>query len=144
MRTASAHQARPKKIGAGHKGTKHRRRAVVEMGFSGIHEFDHLKKISGYSAEVLASFLGTTSRTLQNKRTRHLQFDLPLTERLRKLIQLFQQGIEIFGKPTEFSGWLEKPAYGLDMLIPVELLRQPGGLDLVSRELIAIKYGETI
>jgi putative toxin-antitoxin system antitoxin component (TIGR02293 family) len=135
---------RPKKVVATGKTSEQRRSVPLKKNFSGIQEFDYLKKISGYSADVLASLLGITSRTLQNKRSGQQLFDLPHTERLRKLIQLFQLGTEIFGTSTEFSSWLEKHAHGLDMQVPIDLLKQPGGLDLVTREIIAIKYGETV
>ncbi len=71
-------------------------------------------------------------------------FDIALTERLRKLSQLFKEGNELFGKKEEFNKWLQKPSYGLDYNIPSELLKEPGGLDKVMTELNSIKFGDII
>lgn len=107
-------------------------------------EFFLLKDISGFNNENLAMLLGTTYRTIHNKKNSCEPFDIAQTERLRKLSHLFKEGNEIFGNKKEFNEWLEKPAYGLDYVIPSELLKQPGGLDKVMDELNSIKFGDTI
>ena len=107
-------------------------------------EFFSLKEISGFNNENLAALLGTTHRTIHNKKISGEPFDLAQTERLRKLSQLFTEGNKIFGNKKEFGEWLEKPAYGLDYSIPYDLLKQPGGLDKVTDELYAIKFGDTV
>jgi putative toxin-antitoxin system antitoxin component (TIGR02293 family) len=108
------------------------------------HEFFILKDLSGFNNENLAALLGTTHRTIHNKKNSGEPFDLAQTERLRKLSQFFTEGTAIFGTKKEFKEWLEKPAYGLDYAIPGDLLKQPGGLDKVMDELYAIKFGDTI
>jgi putative toxin-antitoxin system antitoxin component (TIGR02293 family) len=108
-------------------------------------EFFLLKEIAaGYKNENLATLLGTTSRTIQNKKNNGEHFDISQTERLRKLNQLFKEGNELFGNKEEFNEWLQKPSYGLDNNIPSELLKQPGGLDKVMTELNSIKFGDAI
>ncbi len=116
----------------------------VTIALADIREFQQLKELSGLSAETLASLMGTTTRTLQNKKSGKTSFDLPLTERLRKLIQLFKEGTELLRTKDQFSKWLKQPAYGLDYTIPFDLLKNPGGLDKVMDELSAIKYGDTV
>lgn len=107
-------------------------------------EFFLLKDISGFTNENLAVLLGTTHRTIHNKKNSGEPFDIAQTERLRKLTHLFKEGNEIFGNKKEFNEWLEKPAYGLDYVVPFELLKQPGGLDKIMGELNSIKFGDTI
>ena len=107
-------------------------------------EFFLLKDISGFTNEKLAMLIGTTYRTIHNKKNSGEPFDIGQTERLRKLTHLFKEGNEIFGNKKEFNEWLEKPAYGLDYVIPFELLNQPGGLDKIMDELNSIKFGDTI
>ena len=107
-------------------------------------EFFMLKEISGFNNENLAGLLGTTHRTIHNKKNSGEPFDIAQTERLRKLSRLFKEGNEIFGNKKEFGEWLGKPAYGLDYAIPYDLLQQPGGLDKVMDELFAIKFGDTV
>ena len=107
-------------------------------------EFSSLKDISGYTNDDLATLVGTTHRTIRNKKTSGEFFDIAQTERLRKLTLLFEEGNEIFSNKEEFNNWLQKPAYGLDYDTPSELLKQPGGLDKVFNELRSIKFGDTV
>jgi uncharacterized protein (DUF2384 family) len=109
-----------------------------------VEEFQELKELCGLSVETLASVLGTTARNIQYKKVRKVPFDLPLTERLRKLSLLFLNGIEIFSSKEKLFDWLDQPAYGLDYAVPLNLLGEPGGLDKLLAELSAIKYGDTI
>jgi uncharacterized protein (DUF2384 family) len=108
------------------------------------HEFSVLKDVSGYNNEELATLIGTTHRTIRNKKTNGELFDIAQTERLRKLNQLFTEGNLVFGSKEQFSEWLEKPSYAFNYNIPSELLKQPGGLDKVLNELISIKFGDTV
>ncbi len=50
----------------------------------------------------------------------------------------------LFNNQAEFTTWLEKPSYGLNNSVPYNLLKQPGGIDIVLNELSAIKYGEAL
>lgn len=114
------------------------------MQHATVNEFALLKDMSGYTYEELAALLGTTHRTIRNKKNNGELFDIAQTERLRKLSQLFKEGNEVFGNKEEFNSWLRKPAYGLDYDTPSELLKQPGGLDKVMNELNSIKFGNTV
>ena len=62
---------------------------------------------------------------------------LAQTERLRKLSQLFTEGNDIFGTKKEFSEWLEITRLWLRLCDSDDLLKQPGGLDIVMDELYA-------
>jgi uncharacterized protein (DUF2384 family) len=42
----------------------------------------------------------------------------------------------------EFNRWLRKPAHGLGGRIPEQLLNYISGIELVSRELTRIEYGD--
>ena len=114
------------------------------MHHASVDEFSLLKDISVYTNEDLAALVGTTHRTIRNKKNSGELFDIAQTERLRKLKHLFEEGNEIFSNKEEFNNWLQKPAYGLDYDTPSELLKQPGGLDKVFNELRSIKFGDTL
>lgn len=114
------------------------------MQHATVDEFALLKDMSCYTYEELAALLGTTHRTIRNKKNHGESFDIAQTERLRKLNQLFKEGNEVFGNKEEFNNWLRKPAYGLDYDTPSELLKQPGGLDKVMNELNSINFGDTV
>ena len=54
-------------------------------------EFFSVKNISGYNNENLAALLGTTQRTILNKKNSGEPFDIAQTERLRKIKPAFQR-----------------------------------------------------
>src|ERR1700733_14249662 len=112
---------------SGNKTTKKNSIINNNIQYAFTDEFFLLKDISGNNNENLATLLGTTTRTIQNKKNNNEPFDLAQTERLRKLSWLYKEGNEIFGKKEEFNKWLQTPSYGLDYNIPAVLLKQPGG-----------------
>ena len=128
----------------GNKIAKKRNVKDRHLQLAYTEEFFLLKDISANSNENLATLLGTTTRTIQNKKNNAEPFDISQTERLRKLTKLFKEGNETFGNKDEFNKWMQAPSYGLDYAIPYELLKKPGGMDKIIDELNAIKFGDTI
>ncbi|MDQ6845294.1 MAG: MbcA/ParS/Xre antitoxin family protein, partial [Bacteroidota bacterium] len=57
-----------------------------------------------------------------------------------KLINLYQQGEEIFGNIDEFNLWLKKPFLN-NKLTPLNLMITTGGVDLISEELDKLAQG---
>ena len=126
-------------------GTKKNNAAIPhKIQNASPNDFFSLKEISGFNNENLAILLGTTQRTIQNKKNSGEPFGIAQTERLRKLTLLFKEGNEVFGNKEQFKEWLQKPSYGLDYNIPSDLLKQPGGLDIVMNELHSIKSGDAL
>ncbi len=123
--------------------TRRKNAASKKIQHALSHEFFELKDIAGCNNEYLATLLGTTQRTILNKKKSGEPFDISQTERLRKLTRLFGEGNEVFGNKEQFNEWLQKPSYGLDDT-PSELLKQPGGLDKVLNELNSIKFGDAV
>ena len=114
---------------------------TAERGIS-INTFDKLSSQSGYSKAALAGFIGMDVRTISNYKNKKKDFKKTDAEHLLKLEGLFNRGKEVFGSNEEFARWLGKPSYGLEGRIPEKLLNYISGIELVSRELTRIEYGD--
>lgn len=108
-----------------------------------------LAKIAFEVADVLqlhlnqmADILHTTTKTLHNYRLTKKKLNPAHSEQTLKLLALQMKGKEVFGDGTSFRRWLEKPAYGLDKQVPLDLLETSGGIDLVMEEIERIAYGD--
>lgn len=57
--------------------------------------------------------------------------------------ELFIKGIETFDNLERFISWLNKPSYGLNKQIPLNLLKTPQEIQSVLNELEKINNGQT-
>ena len=114
---------------------------TAEKGIS-ISLFERLVQQSGYSKAAMADFIGVDVRTISNYKNKNKQLTKTDAEHLLKLNDLFEKGKEVFGNSDEFTRWLGKPAYGLEGRVPEKLLNYISGIELVSRELSRIEYGD--
>ena len=117
---------------------------VIDKAEKGVplQIFDTLVDESGFNKATIAEFIGIDVRTVSNYRKDNRTFKKTDAEHLIKLKELFEKGREVFGDMGEFSRWLSKPSYGLGKRIPKQLLNYISGIDLVSRELSRIEYGD--
>jgi putative toxin-antitoxin system antitoxin component (TIGR02293 family) len=92
--------------------------------------------------DQLAEILHITTKTLRNYRQGKRKLNAAHSEQTLKLLALQLKGHKVFGEAAAFRRWLEKPAYGLDDQVPLDLLETSGGIDLVMEELDRIAYGD--
>lgn len=117
---------------------------VIDKAEKGVplQIFDTLVDESGFNKATIAEFIGIDVRTVSNYKKSNRSFKKTDAEHLIKLKELFEKGRDVFGDMGEFSRWLSKPSYGLGKRIPKQLLNYISGIDLVSRELSRIEYGD--
>lgn len=117
---------------------------VIDKAEEGVplQMFDTLVNESGFNKATIAEFIGIDVRTISNYKKKSWSLKKTDAEHLIKLSDLFDKGKDVFGDIGEFGRWLNKPAYGLGNRIPWELLKYITGIDLVSRELSRIEYGD--
>jgi len=116
---------------------------MVEEAASGIPAsavFD-LIQMTHLNKSFFAGMLNLSTKTLDRYRQGGKQLNAASGELMLKLLSLFKKGEKIFGNSTEFQKWIEKPAYGLGLKVPKELMRTSAGIDLIMEELIRIEYG---
>jgi len=54
---------------------------------------------------------------------------------------MFRNGIRVFGNKESFVRWINKPAYGIGEIVPIEIINTSTDIDLIEDELSRIEYG---
>ncbi len=119
--------------------------AIVNSSRNGVKAiaFFDLASISGFQKAKLADdLLGLSLKTLMRYRETERKLNPKNSEMILKLIALYQKGVELFSDIKSFNNWLNKPAFGLGMQIPYDLINTSTGIDLIYEELLRIEYGD--
>lgn len=118
--------------------------SLVSQALQGVSatRFFEVAELSGYKREQLAEVFDTSLKTFQRYEREQKKLNPQDSEKVLKLITLFQVGESVFGSVGSFRRWMDKPAYGLGNQMPFSLLHTSGGIDLIMDELIRIEYGD--
>ena len=129
----------------GHYNTLNKsQKSIIEKSLEGLTSsaVEDFISISDCSAIFVSDVLDITTKTLH----KYLKEDTKLTrtqsEKILKLIKLYEVGLEVFGNIKAFNEWLDKPSYGLSRLVPRDIIKLSTGIDLVEDELMRIAYGD--
>jgi len=117
--------------------------ALVSRAQSGISvsAFFDMLEISGLSKEELSSLLDVSYKTMQRYQKEDKNLSALNSEQLLKMIALYQKAEKVFGDLSSFNRWLRKPAHGLGGQKPLQYMQTPGGIDLITEEIIRIEFG---
>lgn len=120
------------------------RNTLVLSALEGIPaaRFFEIAEITGYKREQLAEVFDTSLKTFQRYEREQKKLNPQDSEKVLKIVALFQTGESVFGSAAAFRRWMDKPAYGLGNQIPFALLHTSGGIDLIMDELMRIEYGD--
>ena len=61
-----------------------------------------------------------------------------------RIDQVIRKGVDLFGGPEEFKGWLQSPNLALGNNIPAKLITSSIGVDMVDEALDALHYGNVM
>jgi putative toxin-antitoxin system antitoxin component (TIGR02293 family) len=120
------------------------RTALVFSALKGVPatNFFQMADLTGYKREQLAEVFDTSLKTFQRYEREQKKLNPQDSEKVLKIMVLFQMGESVFGAADAFRRWMDKPAYGLGNQVPFQLLHTSGGIDLIIDELIRIEYGD--
>ncbi|GAB3786744.1 hypothetical protein GCM10028818_50490 [Spirosoma horti] len=118
--------------------------SLVFLALKGVPatRFFEIADLTGYKREHLAEVFDTSLKTFQRYEREQKSLNPQDSEKVLKIMALFQTGESVFGTADSFRRWMDKPAYGLGNQIPFDLLHTSGGIDLVMDELTRIEYGD--
>ncbi len=88
----------------------------------------------------LAEVINLSPRTLSNYREQEKYLDPAYGEHLLKLVNLYNQGEEIFGSMEEFTLWMNRPFWNSGEK-PIDFITTPGGVDLLGEEIEKLAQG---
>lgn len=103
--------------------------------------FNLIKEKTPFTEEDWATFLDISTKTLQRYKARknHV-FKASHSEKILELAQVTSLGYSIFD-PEKFYLWLKTPNFALGGLLPMELLKDSFGKEMVVDELHHIDHG---
>lgn len=117
---------------------------IVEKSLEGLYSsaVEDFISISDSSVHFVSDVLDITTKTLHKYLKENSKLTRTQSEKILKLIKLYEVGLEIFGNIKAFNEWLDKPSYGLNNLTPRDIITLSTGIDLVQDELMRIAYGD--
>ncbi|GAA4431049.1 hypothetical protein GCM10023091_01130 [Ravibacter arvi] len=105
------------------------------------HVFELIRESGPLTENEWAAILDVSSKTLTRYKTENRDFKTLLAEKIMEMAEVTQLGLEVFGNLSRFSQWLHTPSFALGNLMPLELLKDSYGKELVTAELSHIHYG---
>lgn len=122
----------------------HDRTTLIFLALKGVPaiRFFEAAELTGYRREQLAGVFDTSLKTFQRYEREQKNLNPQDSEKVLKIMALFQTGESVFGSADAFRRWMDKPAYGLGNQVPFDLLHTSGGIDLVTDEVVRIEYGD--
>lgn len=103
--------------------------------------FNLIQDATPFSKENWADFLGISIKSLHRYRQTAKSFKPVQSEKIIEMAEVSKVGLEVFGELEKFKLWLKTPNFSLGSLIPMELLKNSYGKELVISELTRINYG---
>jgi putative toxin-antitoxin system antitoxin component (TIGR02293 family) len=102
-----------------------------------------LEAFAAYSGFELKDFLEVVIplRTLKHRRERKEPLNLDESDRLARLVRLWELGVRVFGSPDKARRWLSKPKVRFGERTPLSMMRTDLGGRMVEEMLIQIDEG---
>ncbi len=136
------HPALPKKTAewpVGIKADLNTTIAYLKKGYP-ISVFEQLKERLAISEKELADIVNIAQRTLaRRKKEGRLQTDE--SERILRIVRLFDRAVEVFGGEMQARDWFRKPNFGLGELSPLKFADTEPGAREVEDLLGRLEYG---
>ncbi|AQG79468.1 antitoxin Xre/MbcA/ParS toxin-binding domain-containing protein [Spirosoma montaniterrae] len=117
---------------------------LMLRALKGISATDFFKTadITGYKREQLAEVFDTSLKTFQRYEREQKKLNPQDSEKVLKIMALFQKDEGVFGSADAFRRWMDKPAFDLDGQVPFDLLHTSGGTNLIMDEVTRIEFGD--
>ena len=64
-----------------------------------------------------------------------------VTERLLRLLHIYDQGYDLFGDREAFQSWMRSPNWGLGQISPISLMDTSFGIDMVETVIVRLAHG---
>lgn len=103
--------------------------------------FEIIEQSAPYSEEEWAKFLGISTKSMQRYKKDNKTFKPIQTEKIFEVTEVTILGFEIFGSASKFILWLNTPNFALGSIMPIDLLSDSYGKELVMTQLIRLDHG---
>jgi putative toxin-antitoxin system antitoxin component (TIGR02293 family) len=104
--------------------------------------FDLIQNYTPFSESDWANFLDISTKSLQRYRVSSEHHFKPIhSEKIIEMAEVTKVGLDVFGSIEKLKLWLNTPNFALGNLMPIELLKDSYGKELVISELTRINHG---
>ena len=94
-----------------------------------------------FSENDWADILEISTKSLQRYRQTSRKFKSLQSEKIIEMAEVTNAGLEVFDDMDQFRLWLDTPNFSLGNLMPMELLKDSYGKEMVLSELTRINHG---
>lgn len=104
--------------------------------------FNLIQQFSPFSEIEWAEYLNISTKSLQRYKTSGgFSFKPIHSEKILEIAEVTRAGVDVFGSQEKFKLWLNTPNFSLGNKLPLHLLKDSYGKELVLSELTRINYG---
>jgi putative toxin-antitoxin system antitoxin component (TIGR02293 family) len=97
-----------------------------------------------YKQQDLAQFLDVNPSTVSRWRSNDSEIGSLRSKNIFEVDRIVSKGVRIFGSEKNFKEWLSTVNYALGDVRPVDILKDPYGVDMVDGALEALSWGNYI
>jgi len=117
---------------------------LIKLAQKGIsaNKINDINNRYNFDKEFIAEMFNLSTKSISRYISENRKLNPSDSELVLKLLILHDKGVEIFGNKEDFTRWLEKPAYGLDNIAPIDIISTSDGIDLTLEELSRIEFGD--
>jgi len=116
-------------------------------GVEAVLVFEQIKpmiKYLGYSQQEVANVLEVDPSTLSRWKKEDKPIGKLRSKTMYDIDHIITKGIRIFGSEENFKEWLNTTNYALGDEKPIELLKDPYGIELVDNAIEAMSWGNIL
>ena len=116
---------------------------LIQLSREGLdyQTFEEIVARLPFNLQEWAKFLGVSERTLIRVRKENKSLGTSSTDKVIRITQLYQKGVEVFRDEEKFRDWLDTRIMVVGGVKPKSLLDTSFGLELVDNTLGQIEYG---
>ncbi len=116
---------------------------LIQLSRDGLdyQTFEEITARLPFSLQEWANFMGVSERTLIRIRKENKSLGTTATDKVIRITQLYQKGVEVFRDEDKFCDWLDTRIMVTGGVKPKSLLDTSFGLELVDNTLGQIEYG---
>jgi putative toxin-antitoxin system antitoxin component (TIGR02293 family) len=103
--------------------------------------FNLIQQHSPFNENDWAQILEMSTKSLHRYKQSSKNFRPIQSEKIIEMAEVTNIGLDVFGDMKKFKLWLDTPNFSLGNLMPIELLKDSYGKEMVIGELTRINYG---
>jgi putative toxin-antitoxin system antitoxin component (TIGR02293 family) len=97
-----------------------------------------------YKQKDIAQFLDVNESTISRWKSKDAEIGSLRTKTIIDIDEIIAKGVRIFGSEESFKDWLNTSNYALGDQKPIELLKNPYGVEMVEEAIDALSWGAYI